>query len=189
MDHSLKETLIFSQKMAHLSKALWKSVEKDWQLWIKPFNLNLNEHHILWIAFQQDGASVSDIANYGVMHVSTAFNFSKKLAARGLLTFSKKTHDKRNTYVCLTEEGEELLLKTFETFNEQTFSVYEAGLPIRDLYGRFPEFSELTTMIRHIYGNEFVEGFETRLHDFEEGITVEDGELVFEPKTKMPTLF
>lgn len=88
--HSLKQSVMFSHRLAQLSKALWKSVEKDWQAWIKPFNLNLNEHHILWISYQLDGASITDIANFGVMHVSTAFNFSKKLEARGLLAFSKK---------------------------------------------------------------------------------------------------
>lgn len=90
LNHPLKESIVFSHKMALLSKALWKSVEKDWQAWIKPFHLNLNEHHILWIAYQLNGATISDIASHGVMHVSTAFNFSKKLEARGLLSFSKK---------------------------------------------------------------------------------------------------
>ncbi len=90
MNHVLKDSVMYSYKMAVLSKALWKSVERDWQAWIKPFDLNLNEHHILWIAYQSDGASISDIATHGVMHVSTAFNFSKKLESRGLLTFSKK---------------------------------------------------------------------------------------------------
>lgn len=65
--------------MAQLSKALWKSIEKDWQNWLKPYDLNINEHHILWIAYQLKGASISEIAKFGVMHVSTAFNFSKSL--------------------------------------------------------------------------------------------------------------
>lgn len=45
---SIKEAMIFSQRVAQLSKALWKSIEKDWQQWIKPYDLNINEHHILW---------------------------------------------------------------------------------------------------------------------------------------------
>ena len=77
--YSLKESMIFSQRMAQLSKALWKSIEKDWQAWIKPFNLNINEHHILWIAYHLNGATISDVANFGVMHVSTAYNFSKSV--------------------------------------------------------------------------------------------------------------
>ncbi|MDP4103199.1 MAG: transcriptional regulator Hpr, partial [Bacillota bacterium] len=48
--YDVKEALVFTQKMAQLSKALWKSIEKDWQQWLKPYDLNINEHHILWIA-------------------------------------------------------------------------------------------------------------------------------------------
>src|SRR5918995_5520835 len=103
-----KEAMLFTQRIAQLSKALWKAVEKDWQQWIKPYNLNINEHHILWISYHLRGASISDVAKFGVMHVSTAFNFSKKLEERGLLRFSKKENDKRNTYIQLTPEGEEI---------------------------------------------------------------------------------
>ncbi len=151
--------MLYSYKLAVLSKAMWKSVEKDWQNWIKPFNLNLNEHHILWIADQFNGASISDIASYGAMHVSTAFNFSKKLEKRGLLTFSKKQEDKRNTYVCLTKEGEILLHETLRVFNEQTFNVYQGSLPIKEIYGRFPEFSELVSIVRHLYDDDFIRQF------------------------------
>ncbi len=89
-DYSVKEAMIFSQRIAQLSKALWKCVEKDWQMWIKPYDLNINEHHILTIAYHLKGASISEIAKFGVMHVSTAFNFSKKLEERDYLVFSKK---------------------------------------------------------------------------------------------------
>ncbi|WP_088102680.1 HTH-type transcriptional regulator Hpr [Halalkalibacter urbisdiaboli] len=175
--NSLKQSVIFSHKVAQLSKALWKSVEKDWQTWIKPFDLNINEHHILWIAYHLDGASISDIANFGVMHVSTAFNFSKKLEDRGYLTFSKKENDKRNTYVCLTEEGRILLLKTLESYEPMTHSVYGGALPIKDLYGKFPEFSEIISILRHIYGPDFIDMFEKSLDKLDEDFVEENGRL------------
>ncbi|MCM2676674.1 HTH-type transcriptional regulator Hpr [Alkalicoccobacillus plakortidis] len=175
--HSLKQSVMFSHRLAQLSKALWKSVEKDWQAWIKPFDLNLNEHHILWIAYQLDGASITDIANFGVMHVSTAFNFSKKLESRGLLTFSKKENDKRNTYIYLTDEGQKLLLETFQSYDEHTYSVYGGALPIKELYGKFPEFSELISIVRHVYGSDFVDRFETSLLKFEDCLNDDDGYL------------
>ena len=87
--YTVKEALLFSQRMAQLSKALWKSIEKDWQQWIKPYDLNINEHHILWIAYQLNGASISEIAKFGVMHVSTAFNFSKSLRKEVTWSFPK----------------------------------------------------------------------------------------------------
>ncbi|WP_280768645.1 HTH-type transcriptional regulator Hpr [Salipaludibacillus daqingensis] len=175
---SMKQSIMFSHKIAQLSKALWKSIEKDWQTWIKPFDLNINEHHILWIAYHLEGASISDIAKFGVMHVSTAFNFSKKLEERHLLTFSKRQTDKRNTYVYLTPQGEELLLETFESYNPNTYGVYSGSLPIKELYGKFPEFSELISIVKHVYGPDFITIFEKSLSKFEEDFTEENGKLV-----------
>lgn len=177
MDNAVKDSIVFSYKMAVLSKALWKSVEKDWQAWIKPFDLNLNEHHILWIAYQLNGASISDIASHGVMHVSTAFNFSKKLEARGLLAFSKKDDDKRNTYICLTDAGKDLFCETMANFSESTYNIYQGSLPIKELYGKFPEFSELISIVRHLYGSEFIEQFDACLSDFTEELEESDGKL------------
>lgn len=182
--YSLKQSLMFSHKIAQLSKALWKSIEKDWQTWIKPFDLNINEHHILLIAYHLEGASISDIAKFGVMHVSTAFNFSKKLEERGYLTFSKKDNDKRNTYVYLTDAGCELLIKTLECYNPNTYSVYGGSLPIKELYGKFPEFSEMVSVVRHIYGSDFMDIFEKSLDKIEEDFIEEDGKL--KPKKSTP---
>lgn len=158
--YTMKEAMLYSQRIAQLSKALWKAVEKDWQQWIKPYNLNINEHHILWISYHLKGASISDVAKFGVMHVSTAFNFSKKLEERGLLSFSKRDDDKRNTYVELTEQGEELLMNMIEHYHDSQHSVIEGSLPLKDLYGRFPEFMEVMAVIRNIYGDDFMEIFE-----------------------------
>ena len=158
--YTMKEAMLYSQRIAQLSKALWKAVEKDWQQWIKPYDLNINEHHILWISYHLKGASISDVAKFGVMHVSTAFNFSKKLEERGLLSFSKREDDKRNTYVELTEQGEELLMNMIEHYHDSQHSVIEGSMPLKDLYGRFPEFMEVMAVIRNIYGDDFMEIFE-----------------------------
>lgn len=133
--YSLKEAMIFSQRIAQMSKALWKAVEKDWQQWIKPYDLNINEHHILWISYHLQGATISDIAKFGVMHVSTAFNFSKKLEERGYLLFYKKDDDRRNTYVNVTKAGEDLLLEMNKNYHDTKHDVLDGTLPIKDLYG------------------------------------------------------
>jgi MarR family transcriptional regulator, protease production regulatory protein HPr len=165
--YSMKEAMLFSQRIAQLSKALWKSIEKDWQQWIKPFDLNINEHHILWIAYHLKGASISDVAKFGVMHVSTAFNFSKKLEERGLLRFSKKENDKRNTYVELTEDGENILLQLMENYEPDKNSVFSGALPLRDLYGKFPDIIEMMAIVRNIYGDDFMEIFEKSFNNIE----------------------
>ncbi|WP_349409592.1 HTH-type transcriptional regulator Hpr [Pseudalkalibacillus sp. SCS-8] len=176
-DFSMKEAMMFSHKVAQISKAMWKCVEKDWQGWIKPFGLNINEHHILWIAFHLEGASISDISKYGVMHVSTAFNFSKKLEEQGYLTFSKKENDKRNTYVKLTETGENLLLRTMESYEPEQYGIFGASLKIRDLYGKFPEFDELMAVIRSVYGDEFMSILDTTVTKIDQEFVEVDGQL------------
>jgi MarR family transcriptional regulator, protease production regulatory protein HPr len=173
--YSMKEALIFSQRVAQLSKALWKSIEKDWQQWIKPFDLNINEHHILWIAYHLNGASISDVAKFGVMHVSTAFNFSKKLEERGLLQFSKKESDKRNTYVQITEQGEAVLLGLMETYEPDKNAVFSGAIPLRDLYGKFPEIIEVMAIVRNIYGDDFMEIFEKSFTNIDTKFVDDDG--------------
>ncbi|AGE21145.1 transcriptional regulator [Geobacillus sp. GHH01] len=183
--YSIKEAMLFSQRIAQLSKALWKSIEKDWQRWIKPFDLNINEHHILWIAYHFKGASISEIAKFGVMHVSTAFNFSKKLEEKGLVSFSKKQDDKRNTYIELTEKGEEVLMKLMETYDPTKNAVFNGALPLRELYGKFPEILEMMCIVRNIYGDDFMEIFERAFENIKEDFIEQDGKLVKrKPKTE-----
>jgi MarR family protease production transcriptional regulator HPr len=182
--YSLKEAMIFSQRITQLSKALWKSIEKDWQQWIKPYDLNINEHHILWIAYHLNGASISDVAKFGVMHVSTAFNFSKKLEERGLLKFSKKENDKRNTYIQLTDKGEEILLQSMETYQPKENAVYSGALPLRDLYGKFPDIIEMMAIVRNIYGEDFMEIFERSFHNIESEFVEDNGTLKKIKKTE-----
>ncbi len=176
-EYSMKEAMLFSQRMAQLSKALWKAIEKDWQQWIKPYDLNINEHHILWISYHLKGASISDVAKFGVMHVSTAFNFSKKLEERELLRFSKRENDKRNTYIQLTEKGESVLLELMRNYQPEKHSIFEGVTPLRELYGRFPDMIEMMAVVKNIYGNDFMEIFEKSFHNIEAEFIEEDGKL------------
>jgi MarR family transcriptional regulator, protease production regulatory protein HPr len=177
-EFSMKEAMIFSQRMAQLSKALWKAIEKDWQQWIKPYDLNINEHHILWISYHLNGASISDVAKFGVMHVSTAFNFSKKLEERGFLVFSKRENDKRNTYIQLTDKGENVLLELIKHYDPEKHSIFKGVNPLKELYGKFPEMIEMMTVVKNIYGNDFMEIFEKSFHNLESDFIEENGKLL-----------
>lgn len=169
--YTMKEAMLYSQRIAQLSKALWKAVEKDWQTWIKPYDLNINEHHILWISYHLEGATISDVAKFGVMHVSTAFNFSKKLEERGLLSFSKREQDKRNTYVDVTLKGKILLEEMYEKYHDTPHLVIEGSIPIKKLYGKFPDFMDLMAVIRNIYGDDFVETFERSIKNIDDSFS------------------
>ena len=89
------------------------------------------------------------------MHVSTAFNFSKKLEERGLLSFSKRDTDKRNTYVDVTPKGKTLLEEMYHNYHDTPHSVIEGSIPMKELYGKFPEFMDVMAVIRNIYGDDF----------------------------------
>ncbi|WP_336246393.1 HTH-type transcriptional regulator Hpr [Sporosarcina cyprini] len=175
---SRKEAMIYSQRVAQMSKALWKAVEKDWQQWIRPYDLNINEHHILWIAYHLQGATISDVAKFGVMHVSTAFNFSKKLEERGYVQFSKKEDDRRNTYITVTEEGEALLHDMNKNYYDSEHGILEGSLPIKNIYGKFPEFLEVMSVIRNIYGEDFMEIFEQGFKNIDDSFDEAEGDLV-----------
>ncbi|MBB4826554.1 MarR family protease production transcriptional regulator HPr [Sporosarcina luteola] len=175
---SRKEAMIYSQRVAQMSKALWKAVEKDWQQWIRPYDLNINEHHILWIAYHLQGATISDVAKFGVMHVSTAFNFSKKLEERGYVQFSKKEDDRRNTYITVTEEGEALLNDMNQNYYNSEHGILEGSLPIKNIYGKFPEFLEVMSVIRNIYGEDFMEIFEQGFKNIDVAFDEAEGDLV-----------
>jgi len=183
-NYTFKEAMLFSQRIGQLSKALWKAVEKDWQLWIKPYDLNINEHHILWISYHLKGASISDVAKFGVMHVSTAFNFSKKLEERELLAFSKRDTDKRNTYVELTPKGEALMQEMIEKYHDTPHAVIDGSMPLRDLYGKFPEFLDIMAVIRKIYGDDFMEIFEASFKNIESKFSEENQIIVAAEKNE-----
>ena len=171
---SQKDAMIYSQRIAQMAKALWKAVEKDWQLWIKPYNLNINEHHILWISYHLQGATISDIAKFGVMHVSTAFNFSKKLEQRGYLHFFKKDDDRRNTYVAVTEECERLILEMTQNYYDTEHQVLEGTLLLQQLYGKFPDFIEIMSILRNIYGDDYMEIFERGFANIERAFETDE---------------
>lgn len=86
---TIKDAMLFNQLVMQVSKALWKSTEKDWEQWVKPYDLSINEHHILGIAYQLEIASMTDISKLGVMHLSTAFNFAKNCTCEAILPFLK----------------------------------------------------------------------------------------------------
>ena len=111
------------------------------------------------------------------MHVSTAFNFSKKLEERGFLEFSKRENDKRNTYIQLTEKGEEIFLELLESYDPKQNAAYSASMPLKDIYGKFPEIMEMMAIVRNIYGEDFMEIFEKSFSNIENEFTESDGKL------------
>lgn len=155
-EYTIKDASLFGLKLMQVSKAIWRAAEDDWEQWVKPYGLNVNEHHILCLASNTGEISMSELANLGAMHISTAFNFSKKLENQGYLHLSKRENDKRNTYIKLTENGEQLLLDTLKGYEPHNSKICKGALPLKTLYGKFPAFPELVTVVRHVCGGELV---------------------------------
>jgi len=155
-EYTIKDASLFGLKLMQVSKAIWRAAEDDWEQWVKPYGLNVNEHHILCLASNTGEISMSELANLGAMHISTAFNFSKKLENQGYLHLSKRENDKRNTYIKLTESGEQLLLDTLKGYEPHNSKICKGALPLKTLYGKFPAFPELVTVVRHACGGELV---------------------------------
>ncbi len=45
---------------------------------------------------------------------------------------------KRNTYIEITDKGEELLLRSMEECDPENNSVFNGALALRNFYGKFP---------------------------------------------------
>ena len=78
---------------------------EGWQMWIKPYDLNINEHHILTIAYHLKGASISEeIAKFGLCTYQRRLT-SRKVGRTRLSCILEKEDDKRNTYIGITDRG------------------------------------------------------------------------------------
>jgi MarR family protease production transcriptional regulator HPr len=163
-DRETIEKLLYTHRISQLSKALWKTIEKDWQNWIKPYDLNINEHHILIIIRNLEKATISQVSQYGVMHVSTVFNFAKNLEKRGYLTMPKSEYDKRNTYLELTQKGKDVLYETYTAYSGIDNRIYDAAEEYKDSMFTLPHFNDITFMVGQIYGKDFIEQLNTS-HD------------------------
>ena len=130
-DYSVKEAMIFSQRIAQLSKALWKCVEKDWQMWIKPYDLNINEHHILTIAYHLKGLLFLRLLSLELCTYQRRLT-SRKAGRTRLSCILEKEDDKRNTYIEITDKGEELLLRLMEEYDPENNSVFNGALALRN---------------------------------------------------------
>ncbi|MEH7532630.1 HTH-type transcriptional regulator Hpr, partial [Priestia megaterium] len=130
---------------------------------------------ILCMAHNSPYISIMEIAELGSMHVTTAFNFSKKLRQKGYLQITKKTFKKRTTCIELTKKGEDLLLKVIQNYDPNKNAVFLGALSIKDLYGKLPDFTELVTLIRNIYDEDLITLIDRCSTMIEENLIEEDG--------------
>ena len=68
----------------------------------------------------------------------------------------------------MTDKGSELILRMYDHYHDTEHSILLGALPLKELYGRFPEFLDVMAVIRNIYGDDFIEIFERSFFNFKE---------------------
>lgn len=183
-DYTMKEAVFFSLKMMQMSKALWRAIEEDVEMLTSSYEINVNEYHIMVLANDIGKPSISKIAALGSMHISTAFNFSKKLEKRGYVKLLKEEDDKRSTYIVLTQEGKNLLLDILHSYNPDQMNIHKGISALKEAYGIYPEFLELEAVIRLIYGRDLINVANNSLQNVRESL-IEQEELFKKTKEKL----
>jgi len=176
-DYTLKEATLFSLQLMQLSKILWRTIENDWENLLKAYGININEHHILFVAYSSPYISIMELAELGSMHITTAFNFSKRLKQKGYLRLIKNKAKKKNTCIELTKKGEELLVEILKSFKPHENEIFLGALSTKKLYGKLPNFTELVTLMRNIYGEDLIALIDCCSSSIERNLIEEDGVL------------
>lgn len=176
-DYTLKEATLFSLQLMQLSKIIWRTIENDWENLLKPFGININEHQILSMAYSSPYISITELAELGSMHITTAFNFSKRLKQKGYLRLIKNKAKKKNTCIELTKTGEDLLVEILKSFKPHENEIFLGALSTKKLYGKLPNFTELLTLMRNIYGEDLITLIDYCSSSIERNLIEEDGVL------------
>ena len=77
----------------------------------------------------------------------------------------------------LTEKGEEIFLELLESYDPKKNAAYSASMPLKEIFGKFPEIMEVMAIVRNIYGDDFMEIFEKSFSNIENEFIEEDGKL------------
>lgn len=64
-----------------------------------------------------------------------------------------------------------------EAYEPEKNSIYQGALPLRDIYGTFPDMIELLAIIRNMYGDDFLEILEKSFHNIETDFYEENGKI------------
>lgn len=103
-------------------RGLSKAVEDSWETFGKKQGLSPSHQHILWILQQRPGITVSQLANQGLWHISTATRLLSTLKNRGLIETRHDQRDSRFVYIYLTDEGHKIVNhNSCEALNDPDF--------------------------------------------------------------------
>ncbi len=149
--------------MMNVIRAMYKILEEDWTRQAKRHGLTFPQEHLLWILHFRDGSTITEVANLGLWHISTAMHLIDKLEEKEIVRKERVRNDKRASRVFLTEKGRDLRYKMMNEDDFSTYKLYQVMQKKRDYYGfewgKLLEFGLAVT--QELYGRDYVEFVET----------------------------
>lgn len=88
-------------------RGISKVMEQDLQHEASKIGLTMAEQHLIWILYFEKEATMTEIGDLGLWDVSTVMQVVKRLKEKGYVKSKKMPHDRRSSYVYLTEKGED----------------------------------------------------------------------------------
>ncbi|WP_051688145.1 MarR family winged helix-turn-helix transcriptional regulator [Desulfofalx alkaliphila] len=101
--------LVTMHTLLNLIRGLYKAVDEDWRNSATKTGLTVSQHHLLWILHFENGATLSQISDYGIWHLSTVMDLVERMEKAGLVRKEVDTNDARTKRVFITEKGEKIL--------------------------------------------------------------------------------
>ncbi|MGM9947133.1 MarR family winged helix-turn-helix transcriptional regulator [Floccifex sp.] len=123
LDHN--KNLMYFNTFLNLSRAIYMSLEKNWDKVAQVCGLSSAQQHCLWIVFLKDEISLSKLAQITLWNKSTTSALVTRLEKRGLLEKSREK-DSHEIFIRLTKQGKDLILKSvFTNECEDFISIFE----------------------------------------------------------------
>lgn len=142
----------YRQYIYHLGKAFWKAIEDDWDNLLKYTNLSIHEYTILTFLNANGNLTISELAQLGLMHISTAQNASHKLQKSDYLALQKSTTDKRTTYATITKKGRKILEDIEKKWDKSDSILFEKTTNMAQFFGQEPDFRDVAVLLKSYYG-------------------------------------
>ena len=100
-----KKNIVENHRFIHMLKGLYKSMEREWDLQAKQYDLTNAHQHVLWILYLEDGMKLSELATRGLWNLSTTHDIVNRMVKKGLISKEKDIRDGRITRVYITTLG------------------------------------------------------------------------------------
>ncbi|MGY3778534.1 MarR family winged helix-turn-helix transcriptional regulator [Isobaculum melis] len=146
----------------YLSKVFGRILETDFEEICHENGITSKIYDVLTVLKQKQTCSVSEIAQLGLMHISSAMNNCKSLEKDGLVKLMKDQQDSRVTNVALTAAGEEFIDKITGQMKHADFSIGEILDSAEHDIGIKPSFVDLHHIVHHYCDKEtmnYISGF------------------------------